>query len=355
MATLLKKILKSISFLIIIVVILFIGFYFWASSRTISDEKYNQGSILRIESHLKNKYKVKKTYSIITYNVGFGSGMANNLPVEVGRSDYDKNMKLIFQAVKNVDPDFLATQEIDIDSARSFHQNQVKDLADVMEAPHAAFLPNWSKKYVPFPYWPPAFQYGKMLSGQGIISKYPIISQKRYNLKPPEANPFYYNAFYLSRIIQETVVRLDGNELYIINVHLEAFDMPNRIKQTMYLLELYKKVKDKPVLLVGDFNCVPTNSTKVDNYKGYPEDTYRNDETMKMLLAEGSLTPAITEARYISNEKKFYTFSSGRPERKLDYIFYNDKIRFVKSRVINEAGTGSDHLPIYLEFQFKGK
>jgi len=353
MATLLKKIVKILATALGLLVIAFVLFYFWASSKTISDETYNKGSIYRIEAHLKNSYQKKRTYSLVTYNVGFGSGMANNLPIEVDRAAYDKNMKLVLGAVQKVNPDFVAAQEIDIDSSRSFYQNQVKDIANAIKAPHGAFLANWSKKYVPFPYWPPAIQYGKMLSGQAVISKYPIVSQKRYNLKAPAANPFYYNAFYLSRVIQETVVRFDGKELYIVNVHLEAFDMPNRIEQTRYLLEIYKKLKDKPVLIVGDFNCVPTNSTKVDNYKGYPEDTYRNDETMKMLLAEVSLKPAITEARYISDEKKYYTFSSGRPERKLDYVFYNDKIRFMKSRVMNDAGDGSDHLPIYFEFQFK--
>ena len=52
-----------------------------------------------------------------------------------------------------------------------------------------AYAVNWDKRYVPFPYWPPVVHFGEMLSGQGVLSKFPILMNKKIVLQKPEENP----------------------------------------------------------------------------------------------------------------------------------------------------------------------
>lgn len=69
-------------------VVLF-AFVFWASSPNQLPAKYS----LLIEKELPATVDEDSIYSIFTYNMGYLSGMTNNLPVIGKSSFYDKNLK----------------------------------------------------------------------------------------------------------------------------------------------------------------------------------------------------------------------------------------------------------------------
>lgn len=332
--------------MLIILIFLIIGALFlattlWATSKNISKEDYKNGYTWEFK---KPPTRKKKSYNIITYNIGFASGMANNLPVKKGKKFYSKNLLQITKAIQSTSPDFIALQEADIDSSRSFSINQVKYIAEKTKSSSAAFLPTWSKNYIPYPYWPPAVHYGKINSGQAVISKHKITKQIKYPLPKPESNSLIYNAFYLEKIIQKTTLQVEDTELIIFNVHLEAFDKKNRNQQVKKLMQLYKKVKDKPVLIVGDFNATPPYATSSGEF---------DSATIEKILVEKSLKTAITKKEYQQNEQKHFTHPSNKPTVKLDHIFYNKKIKPLKAQVLKKAGSGSDHLPLFFEFSIK--
>ncbi|MFQ5637226.1 MAG: endonuclease/exonuclease/phosphatase family protein [bacterium] len=84
-----------------------------------------------------------------------------------------------------------------------------------------------------------------MVSGQGFLNRYPIEMHKRVVLARPENIPFYYDAFYLERLAQ--IVKIDvGRPVYIINIHLEAYNQETGEKQARTVLEMCKK-------LINDF------------------------------------------------------------------------------------------------------
>lgn len=345
------KFLKPIGNLLFVILTGAVVFFFWASSKTVSNNEYNNGYIWETN---KIETKAKKKLSIITYNVGFASGLSNNQAVQTEKSLFDKNLKAIKDVLSNLQPDFIATQEIDIDSKRSYNINQVKEISKKAETRYAAFLPNWNKRYVPFPYWPPAVHYGKVFSGQSFHSKYPINYQKRHNLQQPLDKPYHYNKLYLSRLFQECEVQIGEKKLLIINVHLEPFSIMNREKQAKLLVKLYNKHKDKAVIILGDMNSLPPYATK---FKGFPDvhnnDDYTGDNSMETIFTNTNLKSAITKEKYEKNPLDAFTFYSESPSRKLDYILYNDKIEPITARVITEAKTASDHLPVYFEFSIK--
>jgi endonuclease/exonuclease/phosphatase family metal-dependent hydrolase len=269
--------------------------------------------------------------------------MANNRAVEPGFDFYQHNLDQAIEVISETDPDIIGFQEIDYGAKRSFYQNQFDSIGLQCGYSFGGKAVNWDKNYVPFPYWPLSVQYGRILSGQGILSKFPILENQRIVLEKPEDNPAYYNAFYIDRLIQVSKLRIGEHNLIVMNVHLEAFDEETREIQGERVIEVYRKYCDQyPVLLIGDFNAEPE----------FYSDRFNHKDIMVQFNSEPGLQPAISADEYYGERSDHYTFSSERPGKKIDYIFYNDSIQEVRSGVLRAAGTISDHLPLYMEFTF---
>ncbi len=316
-------------------------FYFWASSATLPETKYSQLIFIPSASPPENS----PVFTVLTYNIGYLSGMTNNLPVQPDPSLYKKNAAIFIQQLKTHPPDFFAVQEIDYFSRRSYYIDQLFLFMKEAAYPYAAKAINWDKRYVPFPYWPPAVQFGRILAGQAVVSKYPILSAARIVLPKPKNSPFYYNAFYLDRLVQVVKIKIQTRILVLLNVHLEAFDLETRQIQADQVLNIYRSYQnDFPVLLIGDFNALPPDALQKKNFSDEPQTDYSTDTTIQLFLNE----PGLKSALPLSSP---FTFPSDVPTRKLDYIFYNgEKITCLGAEVIHISS--SDHLPFAMRFTF---
>ena len=326
---------------VVIVLCLSIGFYLWGSSSHFPSADYN-----KIVSYADpDSQHDSDTLSILTYNLGYLSGMTNNLPVDRTEQLHEDNLAKVNSVLAQINPNVVAFQEIDFGADRSFSVNQLARMAEANDYGFGGMAVNWDKRYVPFPFWPPSNHFGKMLSGQAIMSRFEITSNDRIVLEKPGDNPFFYNAFYIDRLAQITTVEMKGVEIKIINVHLDAFDISTRQNQAQVILAIYQDlVKTFPVLLVGDFNSAPPFASVND----------AEDKSMDAFFREPGLSGAITKVAYQQSESDHYTFNSRDPYQMIDYIFYSARhIKPVTSRVVHEAGEASDHLPVLFEFTLR--
>lgn len=326
-----KKFLKFLFIGFIGLFFILVGFYIWASSPNLALNKYNDLSSFKYQSQIKND----SIHSIITYNIGYLSGMTNNLAVEKPKSLFEQNLNKVIYELKKTDADILAFQEIDFDANRSFHINQQEEIAK-LGYKYGGQNVNWDKKYVPFPYYPFSLHFGKIISGQAVLSKYTIVNQERVELLRNNKNPFYYDSFYLDRLAQIVKIIINDKTLVLINVHLEAYDRETRAKQMQKIKSLYiKYYMDFPTILLGDFNS----------------DTNVSDASIGLLLKLPHMGCAAFDPVKPAN-----TFSSELPTKRLDYIFYNDNfIHEVKGMVLHQFDKASDHLPLQMNFKFKTK
>lgn len=318
-----KSILKGFFGTIILLMVAAVIFYFWAKQPQLGKDNYTQ-----IKTHKTLQTAPDSIFTIATYNIGYLSGMTNNKAIHESEAFYQKNLGSALAHLKKLNADVVAFQEIDLGAKRSYHVNQNDVIADSLYA-YSATAVNWDKTYVPFPYWPIDVNFGEMLSGQSVTSKYELTDHERIVLQKVESNPFYYNAFYLDRLAQVVTVKHPVKDITIINIHVEAFDQTTRIAQLKDVLNLAKeKAKAGAVVLLGDFNSDP-------DFK---------DAACKMFYTDDVF--AGTDP--IDNNNYKDSFPSDVPVKRLDYIFYTQK-DFVteESRVLNEFGTVSDHLPVY--------
>ncbi len=323
-----RKALKFLMFLLIGIILSIIIFFFWASSPNYELEDYSKITT----NNYPQKTDTDSIYSIVTYNIGYLSGMTNNRAIEKPKSLFDNNLKKVKTEFKLVNSDIIAFQEIDYASARSYKINQQNEIA-TLGYNYVAKAVNWDEKYVPFPYWPLSMHFGEMLSGQSIISKYPIKGHQRIVLERVKNNPFYRDALYLERLAQVATITIENKELVIINVHLEAFDKPTRIKQLNYVIDLFNQYKEKyPTILLGDFNSNPDD----------------DDPAINKIFALKDIGNAAFGDSYE------YTFDSANLYKRIDYIFYTkNSIEYISGKVLTQLGQASDHLPVEMRFRLK--
>ena len=163
------KTFKVILSLLLLFFLFVVIFFFWASSSNYEPETYTQ----LIENEYPRTVDEDSIYSIVTYNIGYLSGMTNNLPVPKEKALYDGNLKKVYREFEQVNADIICFQEIDYASARSFYVNQQKELEKI--GYNYTFQGvNWDVNYLPFPGNNPMMQYGEMYSGQSVLSKYKL-------------------------------------------------------------------------------------------------------------------------------------------------------------------------------------
>lgn len=244
---------------VVLIVVSLMAFYFWASSSVVEKEHYDQ--VVTYNSEAKS---ISDTLSVLTYNIGYLSGMTNNRPVDREESLYSQNLARAIDLLSDYDFDFMGLQEVDFQSSRSFNYNQLDSLGVHLNFHQGAYSVNWDKSYVPFPYFPIRNHFGRMYSGQAVLSKMQLLSNELTVFDKPINAPFYYNAFYIDRVMQINKIQLYSDTLIVMNVHLEAFDRETReLQAEEVLVEFNKWSKKYPVILMGDFNSRPPFASEV--------------------------------------------------------------------------------------------
>lgn len=334
------KALKWIGLLVGLPSIAIAIFYIWASAATQDLQEADAVVNYAGSGDSEAQTSTIDGYTIASYNIGYLSGSANNTTERLEQSAYEKNLKSAIAALKSVNPDIVAFQEIDFASKRSYEVNQAEAIAQATGLYNGATATNWDKNYVPFPYWPPTAHFGKMLSGQAILTRpeFSIEENHRLVLEEVADRPFFYKAFYLSRLAQVAKVNLQGQPVIVINTHLEAFVEKTRASQTAFVRSLAEDyAKTYPVILLGDFNSALNRAEETDF-------------SIKILMDSEVLSPAEPPSNWESKP----TFPSNQPKYKLDYIFYTPKtIDVLETQVVAAAGKSSDHLPIVMRFRLK--
>lgn len=324
-----KRFLKFLFRFFLLLIIACVVFFFWASSSTLNDADYARLT----EVNEKNKVENDSVFSIVTYNIGYLSGMTNNRAIEKPKSLFEENLNNVIKETEKINPDIIAFQEIDYDASRSYNVNQEASIADLGYGYRAKAI-NWDERYLPFPYWPISMHFGKVVSGQSIISKYPLKEHQRIVLQRVADAPFHRDAFYLERLAQVVKVVLNGKEVVVINVHLEAFDKDTRINQFKEVLSIFNSYKNNyPTILLGDFNSRARDENAIIN------------EMFEMVNVGNAAFDKVN----IEN-----TFDTKAPFERIDYIFYTENsIEYIAGKVLNEFGQASDHLPVFMEFKLK--
>lgn len=301
----------------------------------------------------KGKGEEKSKISILSYNMAYGRGSKDDKGDLRDKKTILDNLEKLVGLISDIDPDILLLQEIDFDSKRTHHINQFTFLMDRLKFRYGAYVVTWRKGYVPYPIGLKFWQhYGKMVSGQAILSKYEIKEHKRIPLPQPDENFKIYNNYYITRCFEKCIIRFGKIDINLFNVHLEAFSEKNRILQAGMLAREINSIDKRDYLIVtGDFNSLPPYANVKKGFWDEPTD-FTTDTTIQIMLNIPNLEEIIKRDEYLKDENLYFTFLSEKPTRRLDYIFYGNRgFELKEGRIVSEAGILSDHLPVWARFK----
>ncbi|HXH30286.1 MAG TPA: endonuclease/exonuclease/phosphatase family protein [Bacteriovoracaceae bacterium] len=338
--------MKLLFFIFLLTLISLLGFLAWSSYPWSNQERVMTPEILSFETEsIMDVEESPSVIRLLSWNIGFLYGKGSEGPGYAFREKefYLSRLEQLVTEIKNWNPDILCLQEVDFDSYRSHGINQARYLAQKAGYPYVAEAVSWESNYIPFPYLPVKNNFGRISSGGAVLSKYPLSNHQVTLLAKPAAQPWWYNLFYLHRYFQRVTVEIGTKKIRLLNLHLEAFDKVDREGQVKKLMAL--AASGGPDMLVGDFNMVPEIATK--KRKFFNDDDYENDRSFS-LLQKSSYLEVIPDAIYSKNEQAYFTFPAWAPDRRLDYIFYQQGLKLTKAEVLPSAL--SDHLPIWASF-----
>lgn len=213
-----------------------------------------------------------KVYTATTYNVGFGAynhqfsffmdaGELKSGTKTRGKYGTARSKAVVLTDTKGVErvmhaqqADFMLFQEIDTNSTRSKHVNQVRMVENKFHGYGHVFANNFHSAFL---MWPLTDPHGSVQSGLLTLSRYHIGSATRRQY--PVTNSFISKFTDLDRCFAVTTIPVtNGKQLLLINSHMSAYDKGGKMRKAqMKLLNAVIKrayLAGNYVIVGGDYN-----------------------------------------------------------------------------------------------------
>lgn len=230
---------------------------------------------------------------VMTYNLRFGE-LAS--------------LEQIASHIKSFNPDFVALEEVDVNTTRDRAPKQNgKDLISTL-AYETGLFGSYGK----------TINYAGGYYGIGILSKYPVIDLKKILLPNPENKE--------PRALLVGTFEVGKDTIMFATTHLDVNSAATREKQAEFI-QNYLKDSKYPVILGGDFNAKPSEIAIKD----------------------------IFDKKWFNATNTDLTFPAWKPTIKIDYIFCLPKNDWKIIRTQAVQSCLSDHLPVVSEIQYISK
>ncbi len=326
-------------------------------------------AVLEVENNGENVLKTGDTYSVVTYNIGFGAyGPDYSFFMDTGEmkdgtktsGKYGKAMSLesvethtegALGVIEDLDADFYLLQEVDVDADRSYHVNQKDFVKTEMTGYASVFANNFHSAYLFYPFNDP---HGAVQAGLLSFSRYQISEAERRSY--PVDNSFITKFTDLDRCFAQMRLPVEGgHELVLINSHMSAYDEGGTIRAQQ--LELLNSVmseeyaKGNYVIVGGDFNHAMGEAVA----EGFPSE--QKFPAWVAVLTEADLADGVRIVR-AENELEVPTcrgadivYTKGvNYTTVVDGFLVTDNVRATAENVDTDFAY-SDHNPVKLQFE----
>lgn len=303
-----------------------------------------------------------ETYSIITYNVGFGAYTPDfSFFMDGGESSVAKSKESVIETISGAtalvdgyDPDFILFEEVDLDSTRSYHVDQYAMISDTFDSYYTDFAINYDS---PFLFYPLTEPHGKSKAGIAVYAKYEIESALRRSLPISTSFSKFFDldrCYSISRIPTS-----NGKYLCIYAVHLSAYGNSDEIREGQISMLCGDMAKDYEagnyVICGGDFNHDLKDETGENPGQfswAYPFPRQSLPEGFSFCL--DSFDDAEKETMHDSARNADMEYEEGVTFTiTLDGFIVSDNVEMTEYEQIDEGYAFSDHDPVYMEFVLK--
>ncbi len=259
-----KRIIKTLLFIVIFLVIAFGIFLIYA---TLNDYKPEETRSC-YENNSPDLIDSESDISLLIWNIGYcGLNKEMDFFYDGGKQVRPSEGKVTenIQGVKsflseNGDYDFILFQEVDKASKRSYYFNEFDTISNMFPERNSTYGKNYNVFFVPTP---PAEPMGKVDGGLMTVSKYDPSESVRHSF--PGNYSWPTGLFMLDRCFLVNRYNLTNDkELLVINTHNSAYDDGSLKAQQMEYLKTYVNEeynKGNYIIVGGDWNQCPPNFT----------------------------------------------------------------------------------------------
>lgn len=234
---------------------------------TLSEYRPKKEEIIFSKRDSSGSSPLPDRFRIVSWNIGYG-GLGDNMDFfyDGGRKVRDtkertiENIKSVIAELKEQDADIYLLQEVDMDSKRTYHIDEVDMLRKEFPGYHIYFAHNYNSFFVPKPLREPI---GKVESGVVILTRYLPEEVTRYQY--PSKFPWPISIFNLKRcLLTAQFSTADGRKVIIGNTHNTAYDRGGmRSKEMKFLGKMVEENHKTGVVTIigGDWNQYPPTYT----------------------------------------------------------------------------------------------
>lgn len=309
------------------------------------------------------------TLRVMAYNIKFGGGRIDFFfdchgdRVLMTEDEVIENMTRLAAIIKEVDPDVVFLEEVDVNSKRSAYVDQLQWLLDHTHLNHGVYASQWRADFVP------SDGLGAVDSGNAILSRWPLTDGTRYALPLREDQADIVQYFYLRRNILDAKVNPSGkakvDPLQLIVIHAEAYSQDGTKKKHLEIFESHvdAAAKDHRVIAGGDLNALPPGTEKLRDFpdsactEEYLADDF-TEETDWLDSLYDKYQSAIPLDDYQADNSRYFSHTTSKDgfwNRTLDYVFSTEAMHdgaILQNKVGKiETMTASDHAPLVVEVE----
>lgn len=303
-----------------------------------------------------------RLYRAVSYNIGFGAYSDDySFFMDGGEESRARSAEAVrenvggaMSAVRELDPDFLLLQEVDVDGTRSCRQDEWALVCSLTAYLHGTFAQNYDSPYL---LWPLREPHGANRAGQAAFSKYPIASALRRQL-PIESG--FMKLVDLDRCYSLQRIPLPGEdrELVLYNLHLSAYTSDGTIAEEqlemLFADMLSEYERGNYAIAGGDFNKdLLGNSAELFGVSG-PAYTWAQPIPPELVPEGLTIVAPLNEAAPVPSCR-----NADRPYGPDSYVVTVDGFIVSANVEAEEAGVWdtlfrwSDHNPVYLDFRLR--
>lgn len=357
-----KKVLK-VALCVLLALVMLAGGYFayvMISYHRIGDQE------LTVRSDTDEKIAAETDYTLVSWNIGFGAYEPDyGFFMDKGTQSWAwseerlrANIAGIADTLKEYDADLLLLEEVDTNSTRTYHVNELELLQNALtQYPTSAFAQNYDS---PFLFYPITQPHGRSRSGIWTASKFAATSASRVSL-PVETG--LTKLLDLDRCYSVTRLPVEnGKELCLYTFHLSAYTSDGKIatEQLELLLNDMQAEYEKGNYAIagGDFNKdLPEGGS--EQYFGVSTEGHNWAQPIKRELFENrplTLCAPIDEENPVASCR--YAdgpIHDGQLRVIVDGFIVSDNVSVAEARVLDDGFAHSDHNPVRLSFRLLAK
>ncbi|WP_236786812.1 endonuclease/exonuclease/phosphatase family protein [Anaerococcus ihuae] len=346
---------KTFKIIFSIIGIFLLGFLILLSYLWIKEYRPEKIENVKVQGLGEKMPEIGEKYKIMTWNIGY-AGLdkdtdffmdGGKMVFPINKKHVEKSLDHIIKSSKKMDADIKFFQEVDLNSKRTYHINQVEKIRNNLGG-NTSFALNFKADFIPYPIPP----MGKVESGIMSQTNFKIKKSKRYQQEIPHKFPT--RLVNLKRSFNPSYIDIKNSDkiLVIVNVHLDAYESGNkgRVAQTKEIINFVNKEykKGNYVIVGGDFNQELTGIHKklpegIWNPSPFPKEMLTDN--IKLYCDKSGKTSVVNDKPYTGKNAYLST---------IDGFLATDNIEIknIKTQT-QENFQYSDHNPVVMEFVLK--